>query len=178
MKKNERYSPWTDLYEAMRDWVPQNDAERIVADKLGEGAGFAECMECSGLTWEEFQDLFDRLRDWENNNCDKPENWYRNPARQAGELKSWFMGMSDRDVQCVLKVIPKETIPVAMNSWDRELCELILKNLPRLVREEIGKAVEDRKAEFTDKQMAEANGVFEKAIQRLEDAGDIHIYLT
>lgn len=176
MMQKKRYNPWTDLYDAMGDWVPKNDAERIAARKIEDGADFNECMECAELTWEEFHDLLRRLGEWENENCDKPENWYRNPEIQAKELKRWLMGMSDRDIQRVLKDIPKDVMVTAMNSWDRELMDLIVRNLPRIVKEEIAGDMEDKNRDYSVKQMAEANRRFERTIQMLEDTGEIHIY--
>ena len=75
VNKIESNSPWNGLYDAMYAQVPRNDAERMATKMIRNGTGLIESMEQSGLTHEEFQDLFDRLTAWENDNFNKPENW-------------------------------------------------------------------------------------------------------
>lgn len=77
MEKTKKKTPWDDMYDAMEYQVPRNEAERIAAQKLGEGLSCYESRICSGLTEEEFQSLLKRLNEWENENCNKPENWIK-----------------------------------------------------------------------------------------------------
>ena len=49
------YDPWEEKYEHMRNEVAKNEAERIAAQLLGDGACLIEAQEGSGLTEEEFR---------------------------------------------------------------------------------------------------------------------------
>lgn len=66
MHKEIHNDPWAALYELMGEEVPKNEAERMAARKLREGCSIFEARECSGLTDEEFSDLYERLGKWEN----------------------------------------------------------------------------------------------------------------
>ena len=63
-----KYNPWEEKYERMVNEVAKNEAERIAAQLLGDGACLIEAQEGSGLTEEEFRDLYQRLKNWENTN--------------------------------------------------------------------------------------------------------------
>lgn len=58
--------PWEALYELMGEEVPKNEAERMAARMLRERYSISEIRECSGLTDEEFSDLYERLGKWES----------------------------------------------------------------------------------------------------------------
>ena len=62
------YNPWEEKYQRMRNEVAKNEAERIAAQLLGDGGCLIEAQEGSGLTEEEFRDLYQRLKNWENTN--------------------------------------------------------------------------------------------------------------
>ena len=59
-------SPWESKYELMLKEVPKNEKERKAAEMLHDGGSLIESMLKSGLTLEEFNDLYKRLGDWEN----------------------------------------------------------------------------------------------------------------
>lgn len=59
-------SPWESKYELMLKEVPKNEKERKAAEMLHDGGSLIESMLKSGLTHEEFNDLYKRLGDWEN----------------------------------------------------------------------------------------------------------------
>lgn len=52
----------------MRNEVVKNEAERIAAQLLGDGASLIEAQKGSGLTEDEFRNLYQRLKHWENTN--------------------------------------------------------------------------------------------------------------
>ena len=62
------FNPWEEKYERMRNEVVKNEAERIAAQLLGDGASLIEAQDGSGLTEDEFKDLYQRLKHWEDNN--------------------------------------------------------------------------------------------------------------
>ena len=59
-------SPWESKYELMLKEVPKNEKERKAAEMLHDGGSLIESMIKSGLTHEEFNNLYKRLGDWEN----------------------------------------------------------------------------------------------------------------
>ena len=62
------YDPWEEKYERMRNEVAKNEAERIAAQLLGDGACLIDAQKGSGLTEDEFRNLYQRLKHWENTN--------------------------------------------------------------------------------------------------------------
>ena len=70
--------PWESIYELMLNEVPENDKERNAAKMLHEGGSLIECMLNSGLTSDEFSDLYKRLGDWENKHLVKKQNDRKN----------------------------------------------------------------------------------------------------
>ena len=58
--------PWESMYELMLKEVPKNKKERNAAEMLHADVSLIETMLKSGLTSDEFNDLFKRLGDWEN----------------------------------------------------------------------------------------------------------------
>ncbi len=64
-------SPWESKYELMLKEVPKNEKERKAAEMLHDGGSLIESMLKSGLTHEEFNDLYERLKRWEDNNLVK-----------------------------------------------------------------------------------------------------------
>ena len=75
MNDHKQFNPWEGMYNAMYEQVPQNEKEKIATRLLREGTGCLGSQTQSGLTPEEFADLYDRLRKWENINCSNTKNW-------------------------------------------------------------------------------------------------------
>ena len=66
MDKEHHDEPWAALYELMGEEVPKNEKERIAAWLLGKGYSLFVAKNRSGLTNEEFRDLYERLGKREN----------------------------------------------------------------------------------------------------------------
>ncbi len=103
------------------------------------------------------------------------QNELNRPKTLEEMMKDWFLGMSSGDIQRVLRDIPREKLITAMYSWDTEFRDLIIRNLPRLVKEEIILGIEANNLEYSNEKVEEANKLIEKTVQRLEDCSEIHI---
>ena len=91
----------------------------------------------------------------------------------ASDLKHWFFGMTNRDIQRVLKDIPRDTLAVAMRNWDQELRRLIYANLPRPVAGIIMDYME--RTDYSNTEEAKANEMIGNTIRRLEDCGEVYL---
>ncbi|MCR5054294.1 MAG: hypothetical protein K6A69_05570 [Lachnospiraceae bacterium] len=89
------------------------------------------------------------------------------------EMKSFFKGMTNRDVQRVLKDIPQDTLTAAMKGWDRELRRLVCGNLPTLVAGIVTRDME--RTDYSEKSIKDANEMISGVIRRLEDCGEVFI---
>ncbi len=58
--------PWEPVYDRMAEEVCRNEKERAAAKKLREGASLCESRIAGGLSREEFDDLYQRLKHWED----------------------------------------------------------------------------------------------------------------
>ena len=61
-------SPWESKYELMLKEVPKNEKERKAAEMLHDGGSLIESMLKSGLTPKEFEELYSKLKRWEDDN--------------------------------------------------------------------------------------------------------------
>ncbi len=96
-----------------------------------------------------------------------------NEDNTDNEIKKFFMGMTHRDVQRVLRDIPQETLAMAMKEWDQELRRLIYGNLPRMSAGIVTSHME--RVNYSDTQIREANQMVAETIRRLEDCNEVSI---
>lgn len=61
-------SPWESKYELMLKEVPKNEKERKAAEMLHDGGSLIESMLKGGLTPKEFEELYSKLKRWEDDN--------------------------------------------------------------------------------------------------------------
>ncbi|MCR5627720.1 MAG: hypothetical protein K6F99_10400 [Lachnospiraceae bacterium] len=94
-------------------------------------------------------------------------------AKVDAGIKKWFMGMTNGDIQRVLKEIPRDTLGMAMKNWDRELKKLIYGNLPKPAAAIVADNVKHMECSQYD--INEANNEIEDVIRRLEDCAEIFI---
>ncbi len=79
--------------------------------------------------------------------------------------------MSNRDIQRILKDIPRDTLSVAMKTWDRELRRLVCGNLPRHVEGIVTSNME--RIDCGEKETEDANAFILDLIRRLADDAEI-----
>ncbi len=92
-------------------------------------------------------------------------------------IRSCFLGMTNRDIQRVLKDIPQNTLSIAMIGWTTELRRIICENLSRPAAARIKNEL--NYYEYygcTEKQIEEANEKVLTEIQKLEDCAEIFIW--
>ncbi len=71
-KSDPNNNPLTPLYRKMDEEIPTNSVERHILKMLEEGKAVSECRDYmveNGFTKEEFDRFFERLRNYENENC-------------------------------------------------------------------------------------------------------------
>ena len=72
LKHGQEINPLPNLYDKMDEEVPQNEVEREILKRLGAGDCILDCRTFAiqnGYTDKEFDDFFERAKQWENENC-------------------------------------------------------------------------------------------------------------